>query len=232
MEDLRREERQPGELQRLAFGERVAELQHAVVGNADDVAGDRRPRASSRRCDRNDTTLFVRSSLPLRADLELHAALEASRAHAHERDAVAVRGIHVRLDLEDDAGELLLGRARPRAAARASGPAAARARSARRALPHAEVVDGRAEEDRRLPAGEESRRGRTRGEAPCTQLDLARAPARTRRRSARRIAGLSMPSMTSSSSCRAVLAGAEDAHAVARGCRRRRRSACPCRPAR
>ena len=39
-EHLGREERQPGELQRLAFGQRVAELQHAVVRDADDVAGE------------------------------------------------------------------------------------------------------------------------------------------------------------------------------------------------
>ena len=38
-EHLRREERQSGELQRFALAQRVAELQHAVVRNADDVAG-------------------------------------------------------------------------------------------------------------------------------------------------------------------------------------------------
>ena len=34
--------------------------------------------------------------------------LVAARADAHERDAVAVRRIHVRLDLEDEAGERVL----------------------------------------------------------------------------------------------------------------------------
>ncbi|EYU01626.1 hypothetical protein PA99_2147 [Pseudomonas aeruginosa PA99] len=40
----------------------------------------------------------------------LHAFLVLARADAHEGDAVAVLGIHVRLDLEHEAGELLLGR--------------------------------------------------------------------------------------------------------------------------
>ena len=38
LEELGRKEGQPGELQLLAFGQRVAQLQHAVVGQADDVA--------------------------------------------------------------------------------------------------------------------------------------------------------------------------------------------------
>jgi uncharacterized protein len=39
LEEFRREERQTGELQVFAFGKRVAQLQHAVVGDADDIAG-------------------------------------------------------------------------------------------------------------------------------------------------------------------------------------------------
>ena len=102
LEDLGREERQSGELERLSFGQRVAELQHAVVGHADHVAGVslvEQLAALRQKCARR---LFVRSSFPVR-HLQLHPALEAARAHAHERDAVAVRRIHVRLDLEDDA---------------------------------------------------------------------------------------------------------------------------------
>jgi hypothetical protein len=39
-------------------------------------------------------------------ELRLHAALQLARADAHEGDAVAVVGVHVRLDLEDEAGHL------------------------------------------------------------------------------------------------------------------------------
>ena len=38
LEELGRKEGQPGELQLLAFGQRVAQLQHAMVGQTDDVA--------------------------------------------------------------------------------------------------------------------------------------------------------------------------------------------------
>ena len=40
-EQLRREVRDAGERERFAFGERVADLQLAVVVHADDVAGER-----------------------------------------------------------------------------------------------------------------------------------------------------------------------------------------------
>src|SRR5262245_32514562 len=43
-----------------------------------------------------------------------HVARETPRADAHEADAVAMARIHVRLDLEDEAGEIrALGRNRP-----------------------------------------------------------------------------------------------------------------------
>jgi hypothetical protein len=44
-------------------------------------------------------------SLPVRTWLDLHAALVAARADAHEGDAVAVLRVHVGLDLEHEAGE-------------------------------------------------------------------------------------------------------------------------------
>ena len=54
--------------------------------------------------------------------IHAHAARVFARAQAHEGDAVAMLRIHVRLDLEDEAGELLFERldgalARRRAAA-------------------------------------------------------------------------------------------------------------------
>lgn len=86
---------------------------------------------------------------------QLHAALEAAGAHPHKGDAVAVLRIHVGLDLEDEAGELVFERRD-----------FARLRDARQRLrrqPHqrvqqrlyAEVVDGRAEVHRALLAGQE-----------------------------------------------------------------------------
>src|SRR5690606_23205081 len=42
--------------------------------------------------------------------LGLHAALERARADAHEGDTVAVVGVHVRLDLEDEGRHLVFRR--------------------------------------------------------------------------------------------------------------------------
>ena len=41
---------------------------------------------------------------------QLHAAFESARDLPHERDPVAVVGVHVRLDLEDEASDLVAGR--------------------------------------------------------------------------------------------------------------------------
>jgi hypothetical protein len=88
-------------------------------------------------------------------DLDPHAALEVPARDAHEGDAVAVRRVHVRLDLEDDAGELrLVGLDDPLD----RGPRRGRRRQVDERVEHladAEVVDRRAEEHRRLLAGEE-----------------------------------------------------------------------------
>ena len=90
--------------------------------------------SSSRRCDRKRHDR-VRAQLLARAhDLQPHAALEVARGDAHEGDAVAVRRIHVGLDLEDDAAELRLVGLRPCAASRRDRPAAAPGRRARPAL--------------------------------------------------------------------------------------------------
>ena len=74
----------------------------------------------------------------------LHAALEPPRADAHERDAVAVRAIHVRLDLEDEAREARRGRARRRpSASRAAAAAGASSKKRLEERLEAEVVDRR-----------------------------------------------------------------------------------------
>ena len=78
---------------------------------------------SVRSCARNWSERLRVSELAGAHVLHLHAALEAPRADAHEGDAIAVLRIHVRLDLEDEGGELGRGRARRSrpTAARASG---------------------------------------------------------------------------------------------------------------
>jgi hypothetical protein len=95
----------PGVLQvQRAVGDGVAQLHAAVGREADDVArvglvdrlaplreeGDHRRRPQ-----------FLGGAL----HLQLHAGRVLARGHAHEGDAVAVRGVHVGLHLEHDAGE-------------------------------------------------------------------------------------------------------------------------------
>jgi hypothetical protein len=84
--------------------------------------------------------------------LGLHAALQLARADAHEGDAVAVVGVHVGLDLEDEAGHLRLG-GMHMARCRPPGRAAA-AQFAERLdqIAHAEIAQRRAEEHRRQMA--------------------------------------------------------------------------------
>jgi hypothetical protein len=161
--------------------------------------------------------------------LQPHAALEVAAGHAQEGDAVAVAGVHVGLDLEHHAAELALlgphfaldGRAH-----------AGRRRQVDQAVQHflhAEVVDRRAEEHRRLPAGQEF--GFVEGRSGVAhQLDLALAwPQAMPKRL--RASGVVQAVMSSSS----PLARSSPARTPASGsCAgpSRRRTACPCPPAR
>ena len=151
-QDFRREVGDADDLEGLALGQRVADAQHAVIGNADDVAGPRlvddfalAGEEQDRRIDRQDLR---------RAHLrQLHAATELAAAQAQEGNAVAVVGIHVGLDLEHEARDLGLGRLdRPRLGGlrpRRRRPGGDRVEQ----FLHAEIVVGRAEEHRRQVAG-------------------------------------------------------------------------------
>ena len=105
-------------LDRRALVERVADREGARIGQADDVArigdverfavvGEELHRA-------READFFAGARVAHR-----HVALELARADAHEGDAIAMARIHVRLNLEDEAGEA---RRRPdRRTARADG---------------------------------------------------------------------------------------------------------------
>ena len=153
-EEVWREVRNAGKGQHLAFGKTVADLHVAVVRQADDVARVRFFHLFARGSHEGHHVRHL-DLAPQAQMLDLHAALETSRAHAQEGDAVAVRRIHVCLDLENEARKRLLGR-RHRAH---GGVALARRRrpvdQRRENLAHAKVVDGRTEEHGRLHAGEE-----------------------------------------------------------------------------
>src|SRR5207248_822605 len=108
-EDLRRKPRQLGELERRPFAERVADTQRASVEQADHVA-----RPGLLDDDAVRTEQLVRhgeADGPLLAHVtHVHAAAELPAAHPHEGEAVAVRRVHVRLDLEDETAEAFVER--------------------------------------------------------------------------------------------------------------------------
>ena len=97
-------------MHRRAGVQRVADRELAGVDEADDVAGERfvdrlaiaaEEAVGARRADRlADAAVGHR-----------HVLGEAARADADERHAIAMARIHVRLDLEDETGEALVGRA-------------------------------------------------------------------------------------------------------------------------
>ena len=226
LEHLGREERQSGELQVLALGERIAELQRAPVRDADDVA---RPRHVEHVAPLRQEGHHGRrpDGLAVAHHLDLHAALEAARAHPGERDAVAVGRIHVRLDLEHDRREGRLG-GLDQPLHRAPGQRRRRKVDQRvEHFAHAEAAQRGAEEHGRLVARRETRPARTpsprRGSVPSL-----RRPARTRRRSALRTRRGRVPAGRPRCPHRRR-AGTRASGPAA--CRRCRGSAFPCRPA-
>ena len=104
-EHFRREIRDAREGELLALGEGVADVDGAVVVQADDVAGEGFVRGAAvgghERERIGDAHLLVEPHV-----VHAHAARIFARAQPHEGDAVAMLRIHVRLDLEHEAGEL------------------------------------------------------------------------------------------------------------------------------
>src|SRR5690606_4373583 len=103
-EQLGREIRNAREHQALALGEAVADVDRAVIVQPDDVARvrllDVLPIRGHERDRVGDANLAAEADV-----VQFHSGTIAARANAHERDPVAVRGIHVRLDLEDESRE-------------------------------------------------------------------------------------------------------------------------------
>ena len=84
-----------------------------------------------------------------------HAPFEHAGAHAHKGQPVAVRGVHIRLDFEDEARELLVLRVDGPRVRHARG---GRARIGKKAVQErldAEIVARRTEEHGRQLAGED-----------------------------------------------------------------------------
>ena len=155
-EDLRREAGQLGELEGRAFAQCVADAQRPGVEQTDDVARpgflDDLALRSEELVGHGEAQAALLAHVP-----HLHAAAEAATADAQEGQAVAVRGVHVRLDLEDEPAEALVGRI-DRPAARAVAWRGRRGKLHERGeeLVHADLRPRRAEEGRGLLAAQDA----------------------------------------------------------------------------
>ncbi len=108
-EQFRGEVRNAGETHVLAGGEGVADLDGAVVVQADDVAAEGFFQLLAVAGEEGQRV----ADLDVLADAHmahLHALLVFAGAHPHKGDAVAMARVHVRLDLEHEAAERRLGR--------------------------------------------------------------------------------------------------------------------------
>src|SRR5690554_1200829 len=108
LEQFRRKVRDTHKPHLLAHGKGIANLDGAVVMQADDVAG---PRLLDMRPVRGEEGQGI-GNLDILADTHvthLHVLFVLARADPQESDAVAMLGVHVGLDLEHEAGELRVG---------------------------------------------------------------------------------------------------------------------------
>ena len=103
-EEFRRKVRDARELQLLTRSERIADMKLPVVVNADDVSGHgvRHDDAILRHEGKRIGDLHLASFTDM---VGLHPGLIAPGTHAEECNSVAVTGIHIGLDLEDEARE-------------------------------------------------------------------------------------------------------------------------------
>src|SRR5579875_1494314 len=101
---FRRKQRQRWKAKRSALAKRIPNAKIAGIENADDVSGvgfvDRLALLTKKLLRLAQGDALSRAYM-----LHAHAALEAPRTNAHKRHAIAMRGVHVRLDFEDKATE-------------------------------------------------------------------------------------------------------------------------------
>jgi hypothetical protein len=108
-EVLRREARDAVELHGRAGGDGVADLEQTGVHEADDVAGKRA--LDGLALAREEAVRARHAHVASEAGVvDGHVLFEDARGDAHEGQAIAMAFVHVRLDLEHEAGEVLVGR--------------------------------------------------------------------------------------------------------------------------
>ncbi len=105
-EMLRCEMRNAGEFERFFLRESIADLNRAVIMNADDIARiclfDIRAVLRHKNCGIGERHFLADTVMN-----NAHAALKLSRADPHKSNTVAVRRIHVGLDFKNKAGKII-----------------------------------------------------------------------------------------------------------------------------
>src|SRR5450755_2965376 len=103
--DFGRETWHPAKDEILAFRQRIANAQGAVVWNADDIAG--KSFLGKLTILREEKLRRVERDILAGAhELGLHATRQFTRTNAQKRDSVAMIRVHVRLDFKHKAGHL------------------------------------------------------------------------------------------------------------------------------
>lgn len=138
-----REARDARELELFLQAEGVADLDGPVVVQADDVPGEGFLHAGAV-LGHEDCRVADLHVLADAVVADLHALFVLARTDAHEGDAVAVGLVHVRLDLEDHAREVLLKRRDLAGQCRTGTRAGGQLDEGAQHFLHAEVVDGAA----------------------------------------------------------------------------------------
>ncbi len=142
-----------GELERLFFGEGVADLDGAVVMHANDIAGIGFLDVAAV-LGHEDGGVGHVDVLADAVMTQFHAAGELAGTDAHEGDAVAMHRVHVRLDFKDEPGKGLFVGGHLAAGGLPGAGTGGQLDEGVEQFPHTEIVDGATEKDRGLIAFE------------------------------------------------------------------------------
>ena len=145
---FRREVGNAGEHHAARLRQGIAYPQHAMVGNADDVAGPGLVHCLALAGKEQDRVVHPDGLAGARL-FQLHVAFEFARRQPQESHPVAVVGVHVGLHLEDKAGDFLVARLGGAADGRLVARRRRIFRQRREQLLHPEILQRRAEIDRR-----------------------------------------------------------------------------------
>ena len=105
-QDFRRKVGQSGKADCVLLAQRVTDTQSAVVGNPNNVTRFRRVGDFAILCEKKDRRMHSDGLAQSRGG-QLHPTFERAGNLPHEGNTVTMVGVHIRLDLEDEAGDFI-----------------------------------------------------------------------------------------------------------------------------